>query len=142
MYYDTHMGRHSSYTPELADEICDRMANGESLRSICVGEMPDRCTVARWQEARPEFAAKCARANEMGADASADHIQHLADETVAGTIDPRAAQVAIGTYQWLIERKNQRKWGNKSSVELSGSVDLGSAAELLQQKRKERLAKG
>lgn len=29
-------GRPSDYTPAIADEICTRLANGESLRAICV----------------------------------------------------------------------------------------------------------
>lgn len=41
-------GRPSKYTPQLAAEICDRMANGKGLREICSApDMPNRSTVLR-----------------------------------------------------------------------------------------------
>ncbi|WP_409517273.1 hypothetical protein [Diaphorobacter sp.] len=33
----------------MAERICERLADGESLRSICLGEkMPSKTTVFRW----------------------------------------------------------------------------------------------
>lgn len=46
---NTALGRPSSYCTELADEICERLACGESLRTICADDgMPHRTTVIRW----------------------------------------------------------------------------------------------
>jgi len=65
------MSRPSTYTDVLADLICDRIADGESLRAICNDDaMPDRRTVLRWL-ADPEhttFATKHAHAREMQGD--------------------------------------------------------------------------
>ena len=42
-------GRPSRYTPELAAVICERFAEGETLRSVCRDKaMPDKATVLRW----------------------------------------------------------------------------------------------
>ncbi len=42
-------GRPSLYTEPLAAKICLRLAEGETLRSICRdGAMPDKATVLRW----------------------------------------------------------------------------------------------
>jgi hypothetical protein len=42
-------GRLSDYTPELATKICERIANGESVRSIVKDEdMPASSTIFRW----------------------------------------------------------------------------------------------
>ncbi|WP_431196787.1 hypothetical protein [Pseudomonas aeruginosa] len=42
-------GRPSDYTPEIAQAICMRIAEGESLRMICRDDsMPDKSTVLRW----------------------------------------------------------------------------------------------
>ena len=42
-------GRPSTYTPEIAEIICRRLADGESLRMICaVAPMPTRQTVRNW----------------------------------------------------------------------------------------------
>jgi hypothetical protein len=38
-------GRPSDYTQEIADLICERIADGESLRAICAGDdMPNKST--------------------------------------------------------------------------------------------------
>src|SRR5271156_342956 len=43
------IGRPSLFTTELGDEICNRIADGESLRAICdEADMPDKATVFRW----------------------------------------------------------------------------------------------
>jgi hypothetical protein len=40
------IGRPSIFTPELSEEICRRLADGESLRNICARpEMPAARTV-------------------------------------------------------------------------------------------------
>ena len=42
-------GRPSKYTKAVADEICLRLAKGETLRSICRDEhMPHEATVRQW----------------------------------------------------------------------------------------------
>jgi hypothetical protein len=42
-------GRPSIYSDEIAAVICERLANGETLRQICKDSaLPDRVTVNRW----------------------------------------------------------------------------------------------
>ena len=42
-------GRPSAYTSEIAETICERLMDGESLRAICASAgMPDKATVFRW----------------------------------------------------------------------------------------------
>ncbi|TIP12333.1 MAG: terminase small subunit protein, partial [Mesorhizobium sp.] len=37
------MARPTSFTQEIADRICEQLADGKSLRSICLADdMPDR----------------------------------------------------------------------------------------------------
>ena len=66
-------GRPSSYAPELIDEICGRLIEGESLRKIC-GEdrMPGLRTVFDWLEKHEEFRTKYARAREIQAELQVD----------------------------------------------------------------------
>jgi len=67
------IGRPSSYTPEVGDEICRLISEGQSMRQALLGpEMPDRNTVMRWAEAVPEFRMDLARARETCADWHAD----------------------------------------------------------------------
>lgn len=116
------MSRPSSYTPELADEICDRLAEGESLRAICRDDgMPDRRTVLRWLEKDEAFAAKCARARELQADALEEGMAEVEQQTLSGQLDPKAANVVLSSRRWRAEKLAPKKYGNRQAVELTGA---------------------
>lgn len=80
------MGRPSKFTNKLADQICERLADGESLRRICASDdMPSKSMVFRWLDAHKSFRDQYARAREAQADALADEILDIADESSADT---------------------------------------------------------
>jgi len=113
------MGRPSSYSDEIAKEICDRLIEGESLRQICLdAHMPHRSTVTNWQDSDDAFSAKCARARDWQADYMDDLILDTAKECTSETAN--ADRVKIGAYQWRAERLNQKRYGNKISQQHTG----------------------
>ena len=72
----------STYTVQMANLICIRLSEGESLKEIVRSEgMPDRATVYRWLLEQPAFCDKYARAREEQADTLADEIIAIADES-------------------------------------------------------------
>ena len=76
-------GRPTRYTPEIATDICVRLAEGESLRSICRDDaMPGMRTVMRWLFGgeHEEFWQQYARAREAQAEVWADEIVSIADD--------------------------------------------------------------
>ncbi|ELY5861529.1 DNA packaging protein, partial [Cronobacter sakazakii] len=74
-------GRPSDYTEELAEIICLRLAEGESLRSVCRDEgMPSKQTVLRWLARNESFRAQYVRAKEEGAEAIAEELFDIADD--------------------------------------------------------------
>lgn len=73
-------GRPSIFSEELADEICERIADGESLRSICRDdEMPSKATVFRWLAEKQDFQDQYTRAREAQADSLVDDMLDIAD---------------------------------------------------------------
>lgn len=75
------MGRPTSHTPELADEICERIASGETLRAICRDDhMPTYRSVYRWRESDQEFSTRFALAREVGGDVIAEETIEIADD--------------------------------------------------------------
>jgi hypothetical protein len=90
------MGRPSSFTQEIADEICERLSKGEPLAAICRDEhMPSDWTVRQWADAEKpyidgqdedgnqikiSFAIAYARARDVGFDALALDGLELLDE--------------------------------------------------------------
>ena len=65
-------GRPSDFTQDIADTICERIADGASLRKICDEDdaLPCRRTVLRWlaKEEYSEFSRQYTRAREERAD--------------------------------------------------------------------------
>lgn len=81
------MARPTSYTPALDAEICERLANGETLRSICRDDhMPTYRSVYRWRSTDAEFSSRFALARELGGDVIAEETIEIADETARDTI--------------------------------------------------------
>ena len=82
-------GRPTIYEPELAVEICTRLALGDSLRTICKEDkMPCISSVMNWLFAEHEpgdpkadFLAQYLRAREVQAELMVDEILDLADDT-------------------------------------------------------------
>ena len=111
--------RPSIYTEELADEICDKLTDGLSLRQICdQAGMPDRRTVIRWQASNEGFATKCARAREEQADFMDDLILDVANRCTPETA--QADRVKISAYQWRASKLKPKKYGEKVQTELTG----------------------
>lgn len=113
------MGRRSTYSEEIADEICRRLANGEFLRVICREEgMPHWNTVHDWKQANAEFAGRIARAREVGFDAIAEDSMALLEEKPERTSTQFGDKVDSGYVAWQKNRAEQRlkllaKWDPK-----------------------------
>src|SRR5690242_3251509 len=71
------------FTQQVADRICEELANGSSLRSICLADdMPSVSTVCRWLSENAQFREQYAYAREAQADTLADEILDIADDGV------------------------------------------------------------
>lgn len=125
-------GRPSDYSDALAATICERLTNGETLRQLCTAEdMPDRSTVYRWLEAHEAFRDRYARACELRADAWADELVEIADETTFDTVQTDSGERAntewisrsrlrVDARKWLMARAAPKKYGDKVTTELTG----------------------
>jgi hypothetical protein len=142
------MGRPTSYTPELADEICDRIANGEPLRVICRDDgMPSWRTVYDWRARHPEFFTRIAQARDVGYDAIAEEALEIADTPRIGVrredsddgckeirddmLGHRRLQVE--TRLKLLAKWAPKKYGDKIDV-TTGGDSLNMSAEERQAK--------
>jgi len=108
-------GRPSSYTVKIGDLICERLAEGESLRSICAGDdMPNKATVFRWLATVEAFRDQYARAREAQADALFDEILHIADTPLIGKKTKEGPNGLETTEGDMIEHRrlqvDARKW--------------------------------
>lgn len=111
-------GRPSIYSRELAEKICCRIANGETLRSICRDDdMPTRSTVAEWVVSdREGFSGLYARARDMQIENWADEIVDIADDGSNDWMERNRGEDDVG---WQLNgehvqrsklRSDNRKW--------------------------------
>jgi len=107
----TKRGRPSKYSPELADEICTLLCEGNTMKSICaLPHMPDIATIWRWEQENGEFCKLSARAREAGTHVIADQCIEIADDPI---LDPADKRVRIDTRLRLIGKWNSKKYGDK-----------------------------
>ena len=114
---NTKLGRPTSYTSEIADKICLRLSQGESLRNIVKDDdMPSQATVYNWLFKNAPFLEQYTRAREEQAETHADEIVAIADETPQTTpvFDKEGNQIDIkldsAYIQWQRQRIDARKW--------------------------------
>ncbi len=105
-------GRPTLYSLEIALEICDRIADGESLVQICSdAKMPKKTAVYEWLLRHKEFAEIYARAREDQADTLADEIHAISDELPQQIVDDKGKTRYDSAYvQWQKNRVDARKW--------------------------------
>ncbi|MBS0331992.1 MAG: hypothetical protein JSS35_04440 [Proteobacteria bacterium] len=112
-------GRWSTFTPELGEAICWRLANGESLKSIGLDPaMPAAATVLYWARRYPAFGDAYAEARALMADSLSD----MALE-VAMTTNPRevwADKLRVDTIRWMAARQAPHKYCER----LQAAVEL------------------
>src|SRR5216684_9092402 len=74
-------GRPTLFSSKMADSLCERIANGESLRKICLDDdMPCKASVFKWLNENKIFSDQYARARDAQADTMADEILEIADD--------------------------------------------------------------
>ena len=108
-----------AFSQDMFDRICERIADGESLRGICEGaDMPARVNVIRWLEKDEALRNQYARAREHQADHEFDEIKAIAD--LASVEDVQVARLRVDTRKWRAGKLRPKVYGDK--VDLSGNV--------------------
>ena len=114
------VGRPTTYSESLADQIVNRMIDGESMVAICRDpSMPSRYTVYQWLDAHAEFQTRCARAREGLADYLVDQIEQMAADT--NEDNHQSMKVKIATAQWRAMKMAPRVYGDRSRTEITGA---------------------
>ena len=122
------IGRPSLYTEALAAKLCLRLAEGETLRSVCHDEkMPGKTTVLRWlgDEKNTDFRGQYAHAREMQADALFDEALEIADDVsgdwstdkdgkkVLDHENIQRSRLRVDTRKWAAGKMAPKRYGDK-----------------------------
>lgn len=112
------MGRPSTYNEEIADTICEAIANGGALYLMCQErpDFPGEKTIYQWLERHPAFAQKYARARERQADRRVEEMIVIADTCE----DANKARLQIDARKWHASKLYPKRYSEKNVVEHSG----------------------
>jgi hypothetical protein len=139
-------GRPTSFKQSTGDEICKRLAEGESLRGICRDDhMPAASTVFGWlagsdEKLRP-FMEQYARAREAQADNLVDEILEISDDGTNDWMERRSeaekgagvesgwvlngehvqrSRLRVDSRKWFASKVYPKKYADKIQQEISG----------------------
>lgn len=103
------------FDQDVCDTICQRIADGHSLRSILRDDdsLPSMPTILKWLAEYPLFAAQYAHAREAQADTLVDEMLDIADNK---SLDPKDRRVRIDTRKWLAGKMKPKKYGEKTLI--------------------------
>ena len=101
----------SSFSSQVADRICDRLMDGESLRQICRDPtMPARSSIFNWLQDHREFADEYALAKQFQIYDLYDEILVAARSCELNDEDIRRNNVKIGALKWLVTKLSAKKY--------------------------------
>lgn len=129
-----------TFSQKVADEICNRLAEGEPLRQICRDKhMPSWRAVYDWIEKDKNFASRIARARDLGFDAIAEEALEISDTPILGeeteeTDDGKTKtkrgdmlghrKLQVETRLKLLAKWCPAKYGEKRAVDLTVNESL------------------
>lgn len=127
------MGRPSVYSQYLADIICGRLTEGDSLRKICRDDdMPCTATIFSWFRVYPDFLGQYTRAVQNRVETHVEEMLEISDDSRNDTqVDDEGnvivnhdhiqrSRLRVDTRKWIASKLKPRKYGEKIVQEHSG----------------------
>lgn len=128
-------GRPSLYTQQLANKICEQLAQGRSMRTVCRAEdMPSMATIFNWLRIHKDFLEQYDKAKQESTDAMAEDILDISDDgtndytsvdgkLVANKEHVQRSRLRVDTRKWLMAKMKPKKYADKMDV-TSGNEPL------------------
>ena len=142
-------GRPSTFSPDMCERICSKIAEGMSLRKICSENgMPTVGTVCLWLAKDKQFSEQYARAREAQAETMADEILDIADEIppmnpTTGAYDSGAVnhkRLQIEARKWVASKLKPKKYGDRLDLS-SADGTMTPKAEMTDEQMRVKLEK-
>jgi hypothetical protein len=141
--------RPSSYTKELAEKICLRICEGESLKQICKDkDMPSRSTVHKWllEDDKKEFSDKYEFSCNVRTENMFDELQEIADDStndymekesddgstyeVLNSENIQRSRLRVDVRKWYLSKVLPKKYGDKID-HTSGGEKIGGTFNVI-----------
>lgn len=130
------LGRPTKYTAKLSDNICAKLSEGQSLRTVCKSDdMPCKATIFSWLRTNESFLDQYTRAKQESADALTDEMLDIADDSTNDYMMKQGedgseyealnaehiqrSRLRIETRKWLSSKLKPKKYGDKIQQEIT-----------------------
>ena len=134
-FYGCEMGKRVRFTEAKMRAVCDELAKGKSLRSVCDGDenLPHWVTVLQQAQRDESLFEMYARARAIGAEVLADEMHDLARQPLPADLDNKVAnaevqrrRLEVDTLKWTFARMQPRGVRHKKEdvEQQSGPVTL------------------
>lgn len=128
-------GETHTFTQEVADLICEQLAEGKSLREVCRQEgMPPESTVRLWAlDDREGFTAQYETARQIGYHSMADEVLEISDDGTNDWMERNGevslngealgrSRLRVDTRKWMLSKVLPKVYGDKLAV--GGADDM------------------
>lgn len=140
-------GRLTLYTEEIAEEICQRIGEGETLSQVCRSEhLPERRTVVDWVlQNREGFSARYATARNLQMERWADEVVDIADdggndymerekgegrtETEYNGDHVQRSRLRIDSRKWLLSKLKPQQYGERQQIDHTHKVEVSALSD-------------
>ena len=103
---------------EALADLLEHIASGGRLRAFCDEHVYSYSTVQAALTKREDLAPLYDAALDARSDLQREQIEKLTKQVISGELDPKAAKVAIESLQWLAEKMNPRRYGQRQQVDV------------------------
>jgi hypothetical protein len=110
-------GRPTKYSAEIADTLCELIAEGNSASAACKHVGIPMKTMYAWLREHDDFRNNYARARDDQADTFADQMCDIAEFDE----DVQRAKLKIDARKWVASRMKPKKWGDRQQLEHTGA---------------------
>lgn len=147
------MAYSSKQIETIFNTICERIEEGESLRSVLRDEdMPSSRTFFKWIDSDESKVKQYARATDMRADAIFDEMFDISDTPLEGiTLTEKETgteikrgdmlghrRLQVDTRKWALSKMNPKKYGDKIGLEHSGEIATDDLSKYSTEELKQR----
>lgn len=113
-------GGQTKFNIDIADQVCDHVAQGKTLTKACVAVGVPLCTFIDWVRAdRAGLAARYAHARNLMLDRMADEIIDLTDDTSKDctNIPVSRNRLQVDSRKWLLSKLRPERYGDSIKVD-------------------------
>lgn len=112
------VGRPVIYNFQIFDDICARIAEGESLNKITKEDKyPVKITFYRWLRQNEDLCTQYATAKKDRADTYADEMVDIADDVDKDKEAIQKAKLRIDARKWIACKLHPRNYGERTMVD-------------------------